>query len=94
MEGLFVPILVVGSVAFDSVETPFAKARSCTWWSSLVFFSGSLVCMTTVNLVAVVGTDFPQQYLDFLRSRPINLELAYRLRKGRHSTGQVATTWI
>ncbi len=70
--GLFVPILVVGSVAFDSVETPFAKVDHVLGGAAS-FFSTAASLYDSVNLVAVVGTDFPQPYLDFLRSRPINL---------------------
>lgn len=66
------PILVVGSVAFDSVETPFAKVDHVLGGAAS-FFSAAASLYDSVNLVAVVGTDFPQQYLDFLRSRPINL---------------------
>ena len=66
------PILVVGSVAFDSVETPFAKVDHVLGGAAS-FFSTAASLYDYVNLVAVVGTDFPQQYHDFLRSRPINL---------------------
>ncbi len=66
------PILVVGSVAFDSVETPFAKVDHVLGGAAS-FFSTAASLYDTVNLVAVVGTDFPQRYHDFLRSRPINL---------------------
>ncbi len=66
------PILVVGSVAFDSVETPFAKVDHVLGGAAS-FFSTAASLYDSVNLVAVVGTDFPQHYLDFFRSRPINL---------------------
>ncbi|GAC1421869.1 MAG: PfkB family carbohydrate kinase [Ktedonobacteraceae bacterium] len=66
------PILVVGSVAFDSVETPFTKVDHVLGGAAS-FFSTAASLYDSVNLVAVVGTDFPQQYLDFFRSRPINL---------------------
>ncbi|MFZ3209731.1 MAG: PfkB family carbohydrate kinase [Geobacteraceae bacterium] len=65
-------ILVVGSVAFDSVETPFCKMDNLLGGSA-TYFSTSASFFTDVNLVAVVGEDFPQEYLDFLTSRNIDL---------------------
>jgi sugar/nucleoside kinase (ribokinase family) len=65
-------ILVVGSVAFDSVETPFGKVDNVLGGSA-TYFSTSASFFTDVNLVAVVGEDFPQEHVDFLRSRNIDL---------------------
>nr|WP_320048227.1 PfkB family carbohydrate kinase [uncultured Desulfuromonas sp.] len=65
-------ILVVGSVAFDSVETPFGKADDVLGGSG-TYFSTSASFFTDVNLVAVVGEDFPEEHVDFLRSRNIDL---------------------
>src|SRR5512141_137712 len=65
-------ILVVGSVAIDSVETPFGKGESVLGGSA-TYFATSASFFTDVNLVAVVGEDFPQEHVDFLRSREIDL---------------------
>ncbi len=65
-------ILVVGSVAFDSVETPFGKVKEVLGGSG-TFFSTSASFFSEVNLVAVVGEDFPQDHLQFLRSRNVDL---------------------
>ena len=65
-------ILVVGSVAFDSVETPFGKVENVLGGSA-TYFSTSASFFTDVNLVAVVGEDFPQEHIDFLRGRNIDL---------------------
>ena len=65
-------ILVVGSVAFDTIETPFAKVEEVLGGAAS-FFSTAASLYSQVNLVAVVGSDFPQEYLDFWRSRKINL---------------------
>jgi sugar/nucleoside kinase (ribokinase family) len=67
-----VSILVVGSVALDSVETPFAR-REEVLGGAASYFSTAASLYNQVNLVAVVGSDFPRAYLDFWRSRPINL---------------------
>lgn len=65
-------ILVVGSVAFDSVETPFGCVENVLGGSA-TYFSTSASFFTDVNLVAVVGEDFPQEHIDFLRARNIDL---------------------
>lgn len=65
-------ILVVGSVALDSVETPFGKVDEILGGSG-TYFSTSASFFTDVNLVAVVGEDFPQKHIDFLASRQIDL---------------------
>lgn len=65
-------ILVVGSVAFDSVETPFGKVENVLGGSA-TYFSTSASFFTDVSLVAVVGEDFPDEHLEFLRSRNIDL---------------------
>ncbi|CAG0979669.1 PfkB family carbohydrate kinase [Geobacter sp.] len=65
-------ILVVGSVAFDSVETPFGKVENVLGGSA-TYFSTSASFFTDVSLVAVVGEDFPQEHVEFLESRNIDL---------------------
>jgi sugar/nucleoside kinase (ribokinase family) len=65
-------ILVVGSVAFDSVETPFGKVAEVLGGSG-TYFSTAASFFTPVNLVAVIGADFPEEHLDFLRSRNVDL---------------------
>ncbi len=64
-------VLVVGSVALDTVKTPFGEAREVLGGSA-TFFGVSAAFFSHVNLVAVVGTDFPEQHVDFLRSRDID----------------------
>jgi len=65
-------ILVVGSVAIDSVETPFGVGENVLGGSA-TYFSTSASFFTDVNLVGVVGDDFPQEHIDFLQSRNIDL---------------------
>lgn len=65
-------ILVVGSVAIDSVETPFGRGENVLGGSA-TYFATSASFFTEVNLVAVIGDDFPQEHLDFLASRNIDL---------------------
>lgn len=65
-------ILVVGSVALDTVETPFARKEEALGGAAS-YFSTAASLYNQVNLVAVIGSDFPREHLDFWRSRPVNL---------------------
>ncbi len=66
-------LLVVGSVALDSVETPFGK-KDDVLGGSATFFSTSASFFAPVKMVAVVGADFPEEHLAFLRARGVDLE--------------------
>ena len=74
-------ILVIGSVAFDSVETPFGKGDDVLGGSA-TYFSTSASFFTGVQLVAVVGDDFPDEPRAFLRSRGVDLS-GLQTRPGR-----------
>ena len=65
-------ILVVGSVALDTVETPFAREDDILGGAAS-FFSTAASLYNQVNLVAVVGSDFPREHIEFLERRPVNL---------------------
>jgi sugar/nucleoside kinase (ribokinase family) len=66
-------ILVVGSVAYDTVETPFGRAEKVLGGSAS-FFAVAASFFAPVNLVAVVGDDFGEKPLSAFRGRPIDLE--------------------
>jgi sugar/nucleoside kinase (ribokinase family) len=66
-------LLVVGSVALDSVETPFG-AREEALGGSATFFSAAASLLAPVHVVGVVGDDFPLAQLEFLRARGVNLD--------------------
>lgn len=66
-------ILVVGSVALDSVRTPFGEVEEVLGGSA-TFFSVAASIFNRVRVMAVVGDDFPGEYLEFLRSRGIDLK--------------------
>jgi sugar/nucleoside kinase (ribokinase family) len=65
-------LLVVGSVALDTVQTPFGKAEDVLGGSA-TFFSYAASFFTPVRLVAVVGADFPKAHLDLLARRGVDL---------------------
>lgn len=64
-------VLVVGSVALDSVETPFGKADEVLGGSAN-YFSASASHQTAVKLVGVVGSDYPVEKLEPLKSRGVD----------------------
>jgi len=66
-------LLVVGSVALDSVETPFG-ARQDVLGGSATYFAAAASLLTKVSVVGVVGEDFPESQLQFLRARGVELD--------------------
>lgn len=65
------PLLVVGSIALDSVETPQAS-RDDVLGGSAVFFSYAASYFTSVKLVGVVGDDWPAEHTKLLTDRNID----------------------
>jgi sugar/nucleoside kinase (ribokinase family) len=65
-------ILVVGSVAFDTVKTPFGEAQE-VMGGSATYFASSASFFAPVSVVAVVGEDFPLADLEFLKAREVDL---------------------
>jgi sugar/nucleoside kinase (ribokinase family) len=65
-------VLVVGSMALDTIRTPFGFLREGLGGSA-THFSFSASFFTRVKVVAVVGADFPKRHLDLLRSRGVDL---------------------
>ena len=65
-------ILVVGSVALDSVETPFGRAERVLGGSAN-YFAAAASLFASVQVVGVVGDDYPMEKLDFLRERGVDL---------------------
>ncbi len=67
-------LLTVGTVAFDTIETPYGKADmviggACTYisWSASYFTNN-------IHLVSIVGDDFPESELQILKNRGVNME--------------------
>jgi len=64
-------LLVVGSVALDSVETPFGKVQEALGGSA-TYFAYSASFFTQVRLVAAVGEDFPESHRRLLADRGVD----------------------
>jgi len=65
-------IVVLGTVALDSVKTPFGKRKELLGGSA-AHFSMAARLFVKVNLIAIVGSDFPKRHIGFLRKKGINL---------------------
>jgi sugar/nucleoside kinase (ribokinase family) len=69
-------ILVVGSIAFDTVETPHQSVQDSPGGSAL-YFSNAASFFAPINVVGVVGDDFDLKVIDFGKDRPINFDGLY-----------------
>lgn len=68
-------LLVIGTVAFDAIETPFGKTDKILGGAgTYIGLSASNFKNVDTGLVSVVGEDFPQEYFDLLHSKGINTE--------------------
>jgi sugar/nucleoside kinase (ribokinase family) len=78
-----VSLLVVGSMALDTVETPFGKTTDALGGSAVYISVAASYFTAPVRLVAVVGGDFPKKHTDFLEERNIDLEGLQRIEDGK-----------
>lgn len=75
-------VLVVGSIALDTLETPFGKAEDELGGAGS-YFSLAASVLTPVQLVGVVGSDFPERHLDILRAHKVDLQGLQRVQGGK-----------
>lgn len=76
-------LLVVGSVAFDAIETPFGKTDKILGGAATYIGITSSVMGVKSGIVSVVGGDFPQEYLDMFTKRDINIEGIEIVKEGK-----------
>jgi sugar/nucleoside kinase (ribokinase family) len=67
-------LLVVGSMAFDQIETPFGKSDKIVGGAATYISLVSSYFTKNLGVVSVVGNDFPQSYIDFLHSKNISTD--------------------
>lgn len=67
-------LVVVGTVAFDAIETPFGKTDKILGGAATFIGLSASHFNTDVALVSVVGGDFPQEYLEMLKNRGMNID--------------------
>ena len=75
-------VLVVGSIALDTLETPFGKAEEQLGGAGS-YFSLAASVLTPVRLVGVVGVDMPDQHLERLRLRGVDLHGVQHVQNGK-----------
>ncbi|GAB4136145.1 MAG: PfkB family carbohydrate kinase [Bacteroidia bacterium] len=67
-------LLVVGTVAFDAIETPFGKTDKIIGGAATYISLAASYFTKNLNLVSVVGGDFPQESLDMLKKHGVALD--------------------
>ena len=67
-------LLVVGSIALDSIETPFDKVEDALGGSATYISLAAAYFTNPVNLVGVVGEDFSQEHINMLEEHGVNLD--------------------
>lgn len=74
-------LLTVGSVAFDAIETPFGKTDKIVGGAGTYIALAAAFYDNDQNIVSVVGEDFPEEMLEQLRQRNVNLD-GLQIKKG------------
>lgn len=67
-------LLTVGTVAFDDIETPFGRAEKIVGGAATYIALAASYYTDQLKIVSVIGDDFPEEELDYMRSRGIDLE--------------------
>ncbi len=65
-------LLAIGSVAFDAIETPYGKTDKIIGGAGTYISLSSSYFKTPLNLVAVVGEDFPAEYIELLKGKGVD----------------------
>lgn len=77
-------LLTVGTVAFDDIETPFGAANKVVGGAATYISLAASYFTNNINIVSVVGDDFPQTELDYMQTRGIDLE-GLQIKQGEKS---------
>lgn len=77
-------LLVVGTVAFDAIETPFGKTDKIVGGAASYIALAASYFTKSINLVSVVGDDFPQDFMNTLKAQGVTLE-GLQIKQGEKS---------
>lgn len=77
-------LLVVGTVAFDAIETPFGKTDKIVGGAASYIALAASYFTNNINLVSVVGDDFPQDFMDTLKKQGVSLD-GLQIKQGQKS---------
>ena len=78
---IFMSVLVVGTVAFDAIETPFGKTDKIVGGAATYICLSSSFFTNKLNLVSVVGEDFPESAINMLKSKSVDIR-GLQIKKG------------
>src|SRR5207302_2028334 len=67
-------LLIIGSMAFDEIETPFGNSGRIIGGSATYSSLSASYFTPSINVISVVGNDFPKSAMELLQSRGINLD--------------------
>jgi sugar/nucleoside kinase (ribokinase family) len=77
-------LLVVGTVAFDDIQTPFGHAEKIVGGAATYIALAASNFVKDIGIVSVVGDDFPKEELEFLQSKGVNLD-GLQIKEGEKS---------
>lgn len=77
-------MIVVGSMAFDAIETPFGKSDKIVGGAATYIALAASNFSSPINVISVVGDDFPQKEMDLLKSKKVSLE-GVQIKEGQKS---------
>jgi sugar/nucleoside kinase (ribokinase family) len=80
----YMSLLVIGTVAFDAIETPFGKTDKIVGGSATFASLGASYFFDDINIVAVVGDDFPQHEIEDLNKHNVDTE-GLQIKQGEKS---------
>ncbi|RLD28494.1 MAG: sugar kinase [Bacteroidetes bacterium] len=76
-------LVIVGTVAFDAIETPFGKTDKILGGAATFIGLAASLFNIDVSIVSVVGGDFPQEYLDLLSNKNIDISGVEIVKEGK-----------
>jgi sugar/nucleoside kinase (ribokinase family) len=74
LQNIIMSVIVVGTMAFDSIETPFGKSEKIIGGSATYVAYAAINFIQPVQQVSIVGYDFPKEELDELKKRGVGVE--------------------
>lgn len=77
-------LLAVGTVAFDDIETPFGRAERVVGGAATYITLAASYFLNDLKIVSIIGDDFPEEELEYLKSRGIDLE-GLQIKEGEKS---------
>ena len=89
-------LLVVGTVAFDAIETPFGKTDKIVGGAASYISLAASYFTKDISIVSVVGDDFPLDFMNTLKEHGVDLS-GLQIKKGEKSffwSGRYPTSWL